>query len=150
MHGPLDNLWLDVELAPGWNCDAFTIPADCKAPELVFAIASLSSHGLNCKAVGGGDVDSLSICRCFTTSPIAGVLEAWHLDNRLGGMFMKYSSNKNKWRWWNEFDRLQAVNRNGIGRKRGQRKPRSLIYIPLNVWWVIGKFVSTQPLPPLL
>ena len=50
---------------------------------MAVVIASLSSDGLNCTAAGDGDVDSLSMRRCFAASPIAR-----GLDNRLGGMFM--------------------------------------------------------------
>ena len=86
----------DVELASSWNWDAFTKPADCKAPEMALAMTSLSSDGLNCKAVGGEDFDLDSVRRCFAASAIAGVLEAWRLDNPLGGMFMKICSDINK------------------------------------------------------
>ena len=43
---------------------------------MALAMASLSSDGLNCEAVGGGDVDLGSVRHCFAETAVAGVLEA--------------------------------------------------------------------------
>ena len=51
-------------------------PADCKAPEMALVITALSSDELNCRAVGGGDVDLGSVRRFFADSTVAAVLEA--------------------------------------------------------------------------
>lgn len=82
------DLLADVKLAPGWTWGTFTIPDDFKTPETAFAMASLSSSVLNCKAVGGSDNDLGSVHPCFAEFAEAGILEPWCLNTHLGGMFM--------------------------------------------------------------
>ena len=54
---------------------------------MAFVITALTSDELNCRVVGGGDVDLGSVRRFFAASTVAGVLEVWRFDTRLGGLF---------------------------------------------------------------
>ena len=68
------------------------MPANCKAPEIVFDINSLSVVGLTGGVdivLLGMDADLRSERHCFTDMACVELFDAWHFETRLGGMLMK-------------------------------------------------------------
>ena len=76
----------------------WTMPTDCKAPEIAREIISPSSVGLNCEEDSSGcvelsgravEIGRLSARRCFGATAGAGLFTAWRFEARLGGILMK-------------------------------------------------------------
>ena len=70
---------------------AFTIPADRKAPKMVWEITTVSSVGLNCEVDAAGDDSGRAMttfsARCrFAGTTGVGLFTAWCLEARVEGL----------------------------------------------------------------